>query len=410
MDSLTKIKSKFLTWIDARFPLSELWNKHAAKYYAPKNFNFWYFFGILSTVVLINQILTGIWLSMYYTPTDASAFNSIEHIMRDVKYGWLLRYMHSVGASAFFIVVYLHMYRAIMYGSFKMPRELVWLIGMALYVSLLMESATGYVLPWGQMSYWAIKVLISVFTVIPWVGREIAIWLQGDYNVSDVTLHRFFAFHVIALPMIIVFLAWMHLIALHRVGSNNPDGIDIKMHINKEGRPLDSVPFHPYYTVKDFFGVIVFLFIFAVVVFYAPTMGGFFLEHANFAPANPLVTPEHITPPWYMAPFYSILRAIPNKFSGVVLAGGAIALLFVLPWLDRSPVRSIRYRGVWTKIALSVFVVSFVGLGFLGTRGLTQANIVFSRIFTFFYFIFFITMPFYTKYEKNKPVPDRVTW
>lgn len=403
-------KNGLIGWIDERFPLSEIWNNHAAKYYVPKNLNFWYLFGVFSALVLVNQIVTGIWLAMYYTPTAAGAFGSVEHIMRDVKFGWLIRYMHSTGASAFFVVVYLHMYRAVMYGSFKRPREILWIIGMLIYVVLLMESASGYVLPWGQMSYWATKVLISVFTVIPWVGSSIATWLQGDYNVSGVTLHRFFAFHAIAFPMIIAGLAYLHIIALHKVGSNNPDGIEIKKNLDANGIPKDGIPFHPFYTVKDLAGVAVFLFVFFAVVFFAPMMGGYFLEPPNFVPANALVTPLHIAPPWYMAPYYSILRAVPNKLLGVCTAAGAVALLFVLPWLDRSSVKSIRYRGVWSKTALTVFIVSFVGLGVLGTMGLSTINIVFSRIFALLYYLYFITMPFYTRYETTKPVPDRVRY
>ncbi len=403
-------KSALWNWLDMRFPIAQIWDDHAAKYFVPKNLNFWYYFGVFSTIVLIIQIITGIWLTMYYIPTATDAFSSVEHIMRDVKYGWLLRYMHSTGSSAFFIVIYLHMYRAIMYGSFKKPRELVWIIGMLLYVFLLIEAASGYVLPWGQMSYWAIKVLISVFTVIPWVGEHVALWIQGDYNVSGITLHRFFSFHVIAIPMILVGLTALHVMALHKVGSNNPDGLDIKKHLNEQGRPIDGIAFHPYYTVKDFFGVMVFLFIFSIVVFFAPKMGGYFLEHANYVPANPQLTPMHIAPPWYMAPFYSVLRAIPDKFLGVCIAGASVAILFVLPWLDRSPVRSIRYRGGWTKIALIVFIISFIGLGFLGTRALTPVNIIFSRIFSVLYFLFFLLMPFYTKHEKCKEVPSRVNY
>lgn len=404
-----KKMKKLTSWIDARFPMTELWNEHAAKYYVPKNFNFWYFFGILSTVVLLNQIITGIWLTMYYTPTAAGAFSSVEHIMRDVQYGWLLRYMHSTGASAFFIVVYLHMYRSIMYGSFKAPRELIWLFGMLIFLFLMFESGTGYMLPWGQMSYWAIKVLISVFSVIPWLGKTITVWLQGDYNVSGVTLHRFFAFHVIAFPMIICLLAWLHVMALHKVGSNNPDGIEIKDRLDEKGNPVDGIPFHPYYTVKDFAGVVLFLFIFSAVIFFSPMMGGYFIEYANLVPANPTVTPMHIAPPWYFAPFYSILRAVPNKLAGVIAAAASIAFLFVLPWLDRSTVRSIRYRGVWTKTALMLLVISFSALGVLGTQALTPMNVLFSRIFMTIYFLYFILMPIYTKYEKTKPLPDRLT-
>lgn len=396
--------SRLRLWIDERFPMTEIWKRHASEYYVPKNLNFWYLFGVFSLLVLVNQIATGIWLAMYYTPTAAGAFASVEHIMRDVNYGWLLRYMHSTGASAFFIVVYLHMYRGIMYGSFKKPRELLWLIGMLIYVLLLIESVSGYVLPWGQMSYWAIKVLVSVFTVIPVIGKEIVIWLQGDYNVSGVTLHRFFAFHVILIPLLLLFLTWMHITALHKVGSNNPEGIDV----NKQDKE-SCVPFHPYYVVKDLVGVIVFLLVFFGVIFFAPTMGGYFLEYANFAPANALVTPMHIAPPWYMAPYYSILRAIPNKMLGVMLAAGAVALLFVLPWLDRSRVRSIRYKGRYSKVALIVFVISFIGLGVLGTRTLTDANIILSRIFALLYYLFFLLMPWYTQYEKTKPLPKRLS-
>ncbi len=398
-----------MTWLDARFPISELWRNHASEYQVPKNLNFWYFFGVLSTVVLIVQIISGVWLSMYYVPTASGAFNSIEHIMRDVKYGWLLRYMHTTGASLFFVVVYLHMYRAIMYGSFKKPRELVWIVGMLIYVFLLMESASGYALPWGQMSFWAIKVLVSVFTVIPVIGQDIAIWIQGDYNVSGVTLNRFYSFHVIAFPMILCLLVVVHIMALHKVGSNNPDGLEIKEQVDEGGKPKDSIAFHPYYTTKDFFGVILFFIVFAIILFYAPSFFGFFIEHANNLPANAQVTPLHITPPWYMAPFYSVLRAIPNKLAGVSISGAAIAVLFVLPWLDRSKVRSIRYRGNWSKAMLTIFIVSFVGLGYLGTRGLSDLNIILARIFTVGYFLFFIAMPFYTRYEKTKPLPERLT-
>lgn len=375
------------TWINQRFPLKAIWNEYAAKYWVPKNLNFWYCFGVFSLIVLLNQIITGIWLAMVYTPTSHDAFSSVEHIMRDVRFGWLLRYMHAVGASAFFIVIYLHLYRSIMYGSFKMPRELVWIIGMCLYVILLMESASGYVLPWGQMSFWAMKVFITVFSVIPIMGKQLVIALQGDYNVSGVTLHRFFALHVIAIPLLILFLVWAHITALHQVGSNNPDGND----------DIEKIPFHPYYTIKDFLAVIVFLFLFFAIVFFAPTLHGYFLESANFLPANPMVTPLHISPPWYLAPYYSILRAIPNKLLGVSLAVGAIVLLFLLPWLDRAKTKSIRYRGLYFKIALTVFTISFIGLGFCGTENLTDTVILFSRIFTVFYYLFFLLMPIYSK-------------
>lgn len=406
---MRKMFAALRDWIDARFPLTEMWNKYAAKYYVPKNLNFWYLFGIFSLIVLVNQIITGIWLAMYYIPTSADAFNTVEHIMRDVKYGWLLRYMHTTGASAFFIVVYLHMYRAIMYGSYKKPRELIWLFGMVLFVLLLLESGSGYVLPWGQMSYWATKVLVAVYTVIPWIGDSIVQWVQGDYYVSGVTLHRFYALHVTAIPMAIVLVVVLHIMALHKVGSNNPDGIEIKDNLNEQGNPVDGIPFHPYYTVKDFFGVVVFLAIFFAVIFFAPKMGGYFIEHTNLEPANPLLTPQHIAPPWYLATFYSILRAIPNKLMGVICVAAAVACLFVMPWLDRSRVKSIRYRGIWSKVALTAFVISYIGLGYTGTSPLTDLNIGLSRIFTGIYFLYFLTMPFYTRYEKTKPVPDRIT-
>lgn len=401
--------SKFKTWIDDRFPMTEMWEEHASKYYAPKNLNFWYLFGVFSLIVLINQIVTGIWLAMYYTPTGAEAFDSVEHIMRNVRYGWLLRYMHSTGASAFFAVVYLHMYRGIMYGSYKGPRELLWIFGMVILVVLLLEAVTGYVLPWGQLSFWATKVLISVFSVVPFLGKHLVTWLQGDYNVSGITLHRFFSFHVVMIPLAILGLVVVHIIALHKVGSNNPDGVEIKQNKDASGKPVDGIPFHPYYTVKDLVGVIIFLFVFFAIVFYAPTMGGYFLEPPNFAPADPLVTPALIAPPWYLAPFYSILRAIPNKLMGVIVAAAAVGLLFVLPWLDRSPVKSIRYRGAWSKVGLTVFVISFTGLGVVGTMHLTDIVKFFSRVFTFSFFVVFLAMPFYTKHETCKRVPDRVT-
>ena len=397
-----------VAWIDKRYPLTSFWNDHLAKYYAPKNFNFWYFFGVFSMVVLINQIITGIWLTMYYTPTGGGAFSSVEYIMRHVRYGWLLRYLHTTGASAFFIVLYLHMYRGIMYGSHKAPRELLWIIGCILYCIIIVESVSGYVLPWGQMSFWAIKVLISVFSVIPWVGKSLVVWIQGDYNVSAVTLHRFFSFHVIAIPLIILLLVFIHMVALHKVGSNNPDGIEIKENCDSRGKPLDGIPFHPYYSVKDFMGLVAFLFFFLAIVFFAPTMGGYFLEHANFIPANSMVTPLHIAPPWYLAPFYSILRSVPNKMLGICLATGAMVIIFFLPWLDRSPVKSVRYRGAYTKWALTLFVIGFIWLGYLGTSALTTANIYICRVLIVVYYAFFLLMPFYTKFERTKPVPERV--
>ncbi len=398
-----------LGWVDARFPLTKMWNEHLAQYYAPKNFNFWYFFGSLALLVLVNQIVTGIWLTMSYKPSAEEAFASVEYIMRDVEWGWLLRYMHSTGASAFFIVVYLHMLRAMMYGSYKKPRELIWILGMLIYLTLMAEAFMGYLLPWGQMSYWGAQVIISLFGAIPVVGEDLALWIRGDYVISDVTLNRFFALHVIALPLVLLGLIVAHILALHEVGSNNPDGVEIKKNKDANGIPKDGIPFHPYYTVKDIVGVVVFAFFFAIVLFFLPEMGGYFLEHANFVAADPLKTPEHIAPVWYFTPFYAILRAVPDKFFGVVAMGAAIVFLFFLPWLDRSPVKSIRYRGPLFKLALGSFVVSFLILGWLGTQPATPVLTNLARLFTLVYFAFFILMPWYTKVDKTKPVPERVT-
>ena len=399
-----------LGWVDARFPLSKMWNEHLAQYYAPKNMNFWYFFGSLSLLVLVNQIVTGIWLTMNYKPDAELAFASVEYIMRDVEWGWLLRYMHSTGASAFFIVVYLHMFRALLYGSYKKPRELLWIIGVLIYLALMAEAFMGYLLPWGQMSYWGAQVIISLFGAIPVVGEDLALWIRGDYVISDATLNRFFALHVIAIPLVLLVLVVAHILALHEVGSNNPDGVEIKKNKDENGIPKDGIPFHPYYTVKDIVGVVVFAFFFAIVMFYLPEMGGYFLEHANFVAADPLKTPEHIAPVWYFTPFYAILRAVPDKFFGVVAMGAAIVVLFFLPWLDRSPVRSIRYRGPLSKLALATFVVSFLVLGWLGTQPATPALTNLARLFSVLYFAFFLLMPFYSKMDKTKPVPERVTY
>lgn len=396
-------------WINERFPIREMWKRQASEYYAPKNLNFWYFFGSLALFVLANQLLTGIWLAMFYTPSAKEAFSSVEYIMRDVNWGWLIRYLHSTGASAFFIVIYLHMYRGLLYGSHKNPRQLLWIIGMAIFVCLLAEAFFGYLLPWGQMSFWGAQVITSLFGAIPGIGPDLALWIRGDYNIADATLHRFFALHVVAVPILILLLVWMHLTALHEVGSNNPDGIEIKKNKNKEGKPVEGIPFHPYYTVKDLFGLVVFLMVFCVALFFIPEMGGYFLEHNNFLPANPLTTPEHIAPVWYMTPFYSILRAVPNKLAGVIAMGSSIAILFVLPWLDRSRVKSIRYRGWGTKIALTIFTISFVGLAYLGTVPVTPIRQTLAQIFSILYFAFFISMPFYTTFEKTKPVPSRLT-
>jgi ubiquinol-cytochrome c reductase cytochrome b subunit len=400
-------------WIDERFPLTKVWNEHLAQYYAPKNFNFWYYFGSLAMLVLVIQIVTGIWLTMNYKPDAELAFASVEYIMRDVNWGWLIRYLHSTGASFFFIVIYLHMFRGLMYGSFQKPRELLWIIGMAIYLALMAEAFMGYLLPWGQMSYWGAQVIISLFGAIPVVGDELALWIRGDFVIADATLNRFFAFHVAALPMVLIMLVFVHIVALHKVGSNNPDGVEIKKGPKgnrwSKDKPTDGIPFHPYYSVKDIVGVSVFLILFSIVLFFMPELGGWFLEPDNFIPANPLKTPEHIVPLWYFTPFYAILRAVPDKFGGVLLMFGAIAMLFILPWLDRSGVKSIRYKGIIYKVALGIFVVSFIALGYLGTQPATDIYTWFARLFSVLYFAFFILMPFYTKMDKTKPVPERVT-
>ncbi|WP_194789265.1 cytochrome b [Pseudomonas sp. UFMG81] len=401
--------SKFMEWIDARFPATKMWEDHLSKYYAPKNFNFLYFFGSLALLVLVNQIVTGVWLTMSFTPSAEEAFASVEYIMRDVEYGWILRYLHSTGASAFFIVVYLHMFRGLLYGSYQKPRELVWLFGMLIYLALMAEAFMGYLLPWGQMSYWGAQVIISLFGAIPVIGGDLTQWIRGDYLISGITLNRFFALHVVALPIVILGLVVLHILALHEVGSNNPDGVDIKKKKDENGIPLDGIPFHPYYTVKDIAGVVVFLFVFCAVVFFFPEMGGYFLEKPNFEQANAFKTPEHIAPVWYFTPFYAILRAVPDKLFGVIAMGAAIAVLFVLPWLDRSPVRSMRYKGWMSKIWLLVFCVAFVILGVLGVLAPTPGRTLLSQVCTVLYFAYFLLMPFYTRLEKTKPVPERVT-
>jgi ubiquinol-cytochrome c reductase cytochrome b subunit len=398
-----------LNWLDARLPIVKVWKEHLSEYYAPKNFNFYYIFGFLAMVVLVNQLLTGLWLTMFYTPTAEQAFGSVEYIMRDVSYGWLLRYMHSTGASAFFIVVYLHMFRGLLYGSYQKPRELIWLIGVVLFILLLAEAFFGYLLPWGQMSYWGAQVITSLFGAIPYVGDTLVTWLRGDYNISTVTLQRFFALHVVGLPIMFLGLVFLHIVALHKVGSNNPEGVEIKKHKNDKGVPLDGIPFHPYYTVKDFFAMVVFLILFFAVVFYAPEMGGYFLEHANFTPANPLTTPEYIAPVWYMTPFYAMLRSVPDKLSGVMVMFASIVVFFFIPWLDRSPVRSIRYKGMLSKWMLGIFVVTFVVLGYLGTVAVTPTKLLIARVGTVLYFAYFILMPLYTRLESHKDVPQRIT-
>jgi len=423
---LGSVMDDALNWVDARFPLTSNIKAHLTEYYAPKNFNFWYFFGSLALLVLVLQILTGIFLTMHYKPDAELAFGSVEYIMRDVPWGWLIRYMHSTGASMFFVVVYLHMFRGIIYGSYRNPRELIWLFGVAIFLALMGEAFFGYLLPWGQMSYWGAQVIVNLFSAIPFIGPDVSEWLRGDYLVSDATLNRFFAFHVIALPFVLVGLVVAHLIALHEVGSNNPDGVEIKKHKDKAtGIPLDGIPFHPYYTVKDMVGVAAFLIVFSAILFFAPEMGGYFLEANNFVPADPLKTPAHIAPVWYFTPYYSILRAVPpilnSQFPGVAAMGLSVVAFAFLPWLDRSPVKSIRQRGNLYKGWLTAFVVSFLILGYLGTvpsnvwgqfgtwmGGADRATVV-ARFFTVVYFLFFILMPWYTKKDKTKPVPERVT-
>lgn len=403
-------------WTNDRLPIVAAWERHMSKYYAPKNFNFWYFFGVLSLVVLVMQLLTGVWLTMNYTNSAEGAFASVEYIMRDVEWGWLLRYLHSTGASAFFIVVYMHMFRGLMYGSYKKPRELVWVFGMAIYLVLVIEGFMGYVLPWGQMSYWGANVIVSLVGSIPVIGEDLLVWVRGDYLISGATLNRFFALHVVALPIVLLALVVLHLLALHEVGSNNPDGIEIKKNKGPDGIPLDGIPFHPYYTVHDLVGITVFLFVFCFVVFFVPEMGGYFLEHANFQEADALKTPEHVPPVWYYTPFYSMLRAvtvplfgIDAKFWGLIVMFGAIAILFVVPWLDRSPVKSMRYKGWSSRIALLAFTVSFLILGVLGTMSVSPARTFLAQIMTVVYFLFFFLMPWYTAKEKTFPEPSRVT-
>jgi len=412
-----------LGWVDARFPLTSNWKAHLSEYYAPKNFNFWYFFGSLSLLVLVLQIVTGIFLTMHYKP-DASlnvsgvpvAFASVEYIMRDVPWGWLIRYMHSTGASAFFLVVYLHMFRGLLYGSYRKPRELIWLFGMFIFLALMAEAFFGYLLPWGQMSYWGAQVIVNLFSAIPLIGPDLSLWLRGDFVVGDATLNRFFAFHVVAVPMVLLGLVAAHILALHEVGSNNPDGVEIKKKKDAKGIPLDGIPFHPYYTVKDIVAVVVFLMVFTVIMFFMPEFGGYFLEYNNFFPANPLVTPPHIAPVWYFTPYYSMLRAvtvnffwIDAKFWGVVAMGGGVVILLFLPWLDRSPVKSIRYKGPIFKTALAIFVVSFFILGYLGMLVPTPARTLVAQVCTVLYFGFFLLMPIYSQLDKCQPEPDRVT-
>jgi ubiquinol-cytochrome c reductase cytochrome b subunit len=424
-----RIGSKVLGWVDERFPLSTLYNEHLGDYYAPKNFNLWYYFGSLALLVLVMQIVTGIFLTMSYKPDAKFAFASVEYIMRDVPWGWLIRYMHSTGASMFFLVVYLHMMRGLMYGSYRKPRELLWIFGCMIYLCLMGEAFFGYLLPWGQMSYWGAQVIINLFSAIPFIGEDLSVWIRGDYNIGDATLNRFFAFHVIALPLVLLGLVAAHVMALHEVGSNNPDGIEIKKDLDTDGHPKDGIPFHPYYTVKDMVGVVVFLAVFTAIIFFAPEVGGYFLEAPNFVPADPLTTPLHIAPVWYFTPFYAMLRAVPSmfgsQFPGVAVMGGATLILFVLPWLDRGKVKSVRYRGPIYKYFLTSFVISFLILGYLGVvpttvwgqlpktlpmiGGMDVATMV-ARVLTVVYFAFFVLMPWYTKIDQEKPEPTRVTY
>ncbi|GAB6042588.1 cytochrome b [Endothiovibrio diazotrophicus] len=408
--------NNLLQWVDARFPVTSTWKEHLSEYYAPKNFNFWYFFGSLAMLVLVIQILTGVWLAMNYKPDAGLAFGSVEYIMRDVEWGWLIRYMHSTGASAFFIVVYLHMFRGLIYGSYRGPRELLWIIGVIIYLAMMATAFMGYLLPWGQMSFWGAQVIVNLFAAVPFVGPDLSVLVRGDYVISDITLNRFFALHFL-LPFILAALVFIHIVALHTVGSNNPDGIEVKKGPKgnrwSDKAPADGIPFHPYYSVKDIVGVGVFLFFFAAIIFYAPEMNGLFLEHPNFEPANPMKTPPHIAPVWYFTPFYAMLRAVPpmfgSQFPGVVVMFGSIVLMFFLPWLDRSPVKSIRYKGPLFKIAIAVFTVSFVVLGWLGMQPSTPTKTLMAQIFTVLYFLFFLLMPIYSKIDKTKPVPERVT-
>jgi ubiquinol-cytochrome c reductase cytochrome b subunit len=447
-----------LGWVDQRFPLTSTWKAHLSEYYAPKNFNFFYFFGALATLILVLQIVTGIFLTMHYKADSAKAFESVEYIMRDVPWGWLIRYMHSTGASAFFIVIYLHMFRGLLYGSYRKPRELIWIFGCLIFLVLMAEAFFGYLLPWGQMSYWGAQVIVNLFSAIPFIGPELSLWIRGDYVVGDATLNRFFAFHVIAIPLVLLGLVTAHIVALHEVGSNNPDGVEIKAKKNAAGIPLDGIPFHPYYTVHDIMGVSVFLLVFSAVIFFAPEMGGYFLEYNNFIPADPLKTPAHIAPVWYFTPYYSVLRAITSdfilwgltpflliflavvwmsrgtkslskliatlavgamllgflvldaKFWGVVAMGASVMIFFAMPWIDNSEVKSIRYRPDWHKYVYAAFVVVFLVLGYTGVQPPSPVAQVIAQAGTLLYFAFFLFMPWWSAMGTFKPVPDRVTF
>ena len=400
--------TKVLNWINYRLPIINTFERHLSKHPVPKKVNFWYLFGALASIVLILQIVTGIWLMMPYSNTEEGAFASIEYIMRDVDYGWIIRYMHTTGASMFFAIVYLHMFRGLLYGSYKKPKELVWIFGCTIYLVMMAEGFLGYVLPYGQMSYWGAQVIISLFGAIPYIGESLEVWVRGDYYISGITISRFFALHVVALPLILIALVFLHLVALHEVGAGNPEGVDIEEYIDEDGVPLDSVPFFPYKVLSAMPAIGVFGLVFCVIMFFFPEGGGYFLELANFEEANPLVTPEHIAPVWYYSPFYTMLRAVPDPFGGLIVMAAAVAILFVVPWLDRSNVASIRYKGTLSKIAIVLFVVSFITLGYLGTVTVTETGKIMSVICTVMYFAFFLLMPIYTSIEKTYEVPDRL--
>ena len=400
--------TKVLSWINYRLPIINTFERHLSKHPVPKKVNFWYLFGALASIVLILQIVTGIWLMMPYSNTEEGAFASIEYIMRDVDYGWIIRYMHTTGASMFFAIVYLHMFRGLLYGSYKKPKELVWIFGCTIYLVMMAEGFLGYVLPYGQMSYWGAQVIISLFGAIPYIGESLEVWVRGDYYISGITISRFFALHVVALPLLLIALVFLHLVALHEVGAGNPEGVDIEEYIDEDGVPLDSVPFFPYKVLSAMPAIGVFGLVFCVIMFFFPEGGGYFLELANFEEANPLVTPEHIAPVWYYSPFYTMLRAIPDPLGGLIVMAAAVAILFVVPWLDRSNVASIRYKGILSKIAIVLFVVSFVTLGYLGTVTVTEIGKIMSVICTVMYFAFFLLMPIYTSIEKTYEVPDRL--
>lgn len=402
------MQKSLFNWLSERLPINEYIRQHLTQYYLPKNLNFWYFFGFLSLFTFFLQVLTGIWLTLFYTPTPGGAFSSIEMIMRYIPYGWLLRYLHSSGASIFFILIYAHIFRSLLYGSYKKPRELVWLLGVCLYIILLLEAFLGYLLPWGQTSYWASQIGTSLLDAIPKIGPTLTHWIRGNNVVSGETLHRFFAFHVIAIPLLLIFLIRLHLIALHKVGCNNPEGISIPAKSCLRNKSLFTVPFHPYYTIKELHALLIFLFIFSIIVFFFPEMHGYFLETNNFIPADPLLTPSRIQPLWYLAPFYSVLCVIPNKSLGILIMGSGLFMLFLLPWLDRNPVRSMRYRGNYSRFALAIFILSFGLLSYTSTTILTPHKILFVQILLLNYFLFFLLMPFYTKYEKNKPLPQSI--